>query len=155
MQCKKKKGLSWRLIYHQDNNTHKATQEWLQNILKLWPCQSPGLSPIENLWQDLKIASHSRSPCNLTELGQIYRKNPGCNSCRRCLLAHKLTWNKWVIQINNKGTLVPLFYICTFYNCKDFCLHCLQLHISKEQKKKCWSHGHGIIVKYTYLWEWW
>ena len=27
----------------------------------------PDLKPIENLWQDLKIAAHRRSPSNLTE----------------------------------------------------------------------------------------
>ncbi|CAB1435100.1 unnamed protein product [Pleuronectes platessa] len=37
------------------------------NVLK-WPSQSPDLNPIENLWQDLKIAVHRRSPSNLTEL---------------------------------------------------------------------------------------
>ena len=33
--------------------------------------QSPNLNQIENLWHDLKIAVHQRSPCNLTELEQF------------------------------------------------------------------------------------
>ena len=55
---------------------HRAnvTLEWLQNKnvkVHEWPSQSPDLNPIENLWKDLKIAVHRRSPTNSTELEQI------------------------------------------------------------------------------------
>ena len=46
-------------------HTARATREWFKaknvNVLE-WP------NPIENLWRDLKIAVHRRSPSNLTEL---------------------------------------------------------------------------------------
>ena len=35
------------------------------------PSQNPDLNPIENLWHDLKIAVHQRSPRNFTELEQL------------------------------------------------------------------------------------
>jgi len=35
---------------------------------------TPELNPIENLWKDLKIAVHRRSPSNLTELEQICKE---------------------------------------------------------------------------------
>ncbi|MBN3320905.1 FCHO2 protein, partial [Atractosteus spatula] len=37
------------------------------NVLE-WPNQSPVLNPIENLWQDLKIALHQQCPINVSEL---------------------------------------------------------------------------------------
>ena len=40
------------------------------NVLE-WPNQSSDLIPMENLWHDLKIAVHQRSPHNLTELEQF------------------------------------------------------------------------------------
>jgi hypothetical protein len=46
--------------------------EWFKgkylNVLE-WPSQS--LNPIENLWYDLKIAVHQRTPSNLKELQQF------------------------------------------------------------------------------------
>lgn len=33
-----------------------------------WPSQSPGLDPVEILWQDLATAVHQHSPSNLTQL---------------------------------------------------------------------------------------
>ncbi|MGH0135383.1 UNVERIFIED_CONTAM: hypothetical protein FKN15_031250 [Acipenser sinensis] len=69
LQSAKDLRLGWRFTFQQDKHTAKATLEWLKNkkvnVLE-WPSQSPDLNPIENLWQDLKIAVHQRSPSNLT-----------------------------------------------------------------------------------------
>ena len=36
-----------------------------------WPNKIPDLNPIENMWNDLKIAVHKRNPSNLKELDQF------------------------------------------------------------------------------------
>ena len=49
-----------------------------------WPSQSLDPNPIENLWQDLKIAVHRRSPSNLTELELICKEEWAKMSVYRC-----------------------------------------------------------------------
>ena len=91
--------------------------EWFRskhvNVLK-WPSQSPDLNPIENLWQDLKIAVHRRSPSNLTEL-QLFCQEEWTNiSISRCakLRAAKDLQRKVVLPSIDSGGGGGGEYLC-------------------------------------------
>ena len=90
MQSAKDLKLGRRFIFQQDNDpkhTARATMECFRskhaNVFK-WPSQSPDLNPIENLWQDLKIAVHRWSPSNLTELQLFCQEEWTKMSISRC-----------------------------------------------------------------------
>ena len=73
-----KMGRGW--VFQHDNDpkhTAKATKEWLKKkhikVLE-WPSQSPDLSPIENLWRELKVRVAKRQPRNLNDLEKICKE---------------------------------------------------------------------------------
>ena len=75
---KLKLGLKFTFQHGNDRkHTATATREWPRNEKKNvleWSNQRSDLNPIENLWHDLKIVVHQRSPHNLTELEQFRSK---------------------------------------------------------------------------------
>ena len=77
---------SWdcSFTFQQDNkpkHTARATMEWFRSkhvhVLE-GPSQSPDLNPLENLWQDLKIAVHRHSPSSQTKL-ELFCKEDWAN----------------------------------------------------------------------------
>ena len=61
-------------VFQQDNDpkhTSKLAKKWYPvkkiNVLS-WPAQSLGLNPIENLWQDVRVALRSKKAKNKDEL---------------------------------------------------------------------------------------
>ena len=111
-----------KFIFQHDHylkHTVKPTLEWPKNkninVLE-WPSQRPDINPIKNLWHDLKIAVHQRSPHNSIELEQfcteewenisqsrvckagrdLSPQTHSCNYCQRCF--HQvLTQEGWTL----------------------------------------------------------
>ncbi|KAI4880112.1 hypothetical protein NFI96_005082 [Prochilodus magdalenae] len=70
-----KMGRGW--VFQHDNDpkhTARITKEWLRKkqikVLE-WPGPSPDLSPIEDLWRELKLRVSQRQPRNLADLEEI------------------------------------------------------------------------------------
>ena len=68
-----------------------------------WPSQSLGLNPIENLWHDLKIAVHQRSPHNMTELEQFCAEEWANIAQSRCAKLVETYPNRLTAVIAAKG----------------------------------------------------
>ena len=83
----------WPQTYSQ-NNTGMASE---QNVKVIeWPSQSSDLNRIENLWKELKIAVHWRSPSNLAELEQICKEEwekISKSRCAKLIDIPKKTWS--------------------------------------------------------------
>ena len=118
--------LGRKFTFQHDNDpkhTAKAILEWLRNkrlnVLE-WPSQSPDLNPLKNLWHDLKIAVHQRSPRNLTELEQFYTEEwasiamlvetyPNTHSCNCCQKCFNQVLTQGVGHLSNQDILVLYF----------------------------------------------
>lgn len=73
---------SSRYVFQQDGascHTSRSTAQYLVQkairILRPWPSQSPDLSPIENVWSDLKDSMKNRTFRDKTELWQVAKTN--------------------------------------------------------------------------------
>ena len=82
--CALEMGFSTR----QRPETHQqAAQSWFQtNRVQVmeWPTQSPDLSPIENLWADIKNAVYEAKPRNAEELWNVVQSSWAAVPVDRC-----------------------------------------------------------------------
>ena len=52
-------------------DTSKVVAKWIKDKVLEWPSNSSDLSPIENVWAELKKCVRARRPTNLTQLHQL------------------------------------------------------------------------------------
>jgi hypothetical protein len=69
-----------QFIFQEDNapvHTAKLVKNWLASkpFVRLpWPAQSPDMSPIETLWNKMKLSLHNARPANKNELLEVIRE---------------------------------------------------------------------------------
>lgn len=75
--------------------------------------ESPNLSPIKNLWDDLNVDAHQHSPPILPKMGEnshrdTYKTIKICNSCKRTIHSEGVNTYQLTIQLPDFGELKAL-----------------------------------------------
>ncbi|KAI4890787.1 hypothetical protein NFI96_000033 [Prochilodus magdalenae] len=101
-------------VFQHDNDpkhTTKAMKGWLRKkhfrVLE-WPSQSPDLSPIENLWRELKTCLAQRQPQSITALEEICMEEWAGIPATVCAHLVKTYRTRWTSVIANKELTVGI-----------------------------------------------
>ena len=115
---------------HSDSCTEKVLKS-TRSVLE-WLSQRPDLSPIENLWLDMKRPVHTWSPWNLTELEQFCKEEWSKIAVSRCEGLTEIYPNRLsaVIVVRGASTNTDLKELKKFCNHLFYIIYFLLTYIT-------------------------